>query len=207
VALGSCLVLALISTSARSRAASEPGLLFFVSGDREFVADYSRGGTPEPTFVSDVRIVPDGARGSAIQCGHTQLLAYRAPGNIYAARGTLSLFWRSREPVGATPFPVFRVGYADHSSWDMVWLRIDYNGAGLTRLSPTPARTHACHAQNRLTFRHRRPGPISRSRGRNAGDSLPSTAGRLLAGRNREFDAALTSPVRIADDQPVQVQR
>ncbi|MDQ3843230.1 MAG: LamG domain-containing protein, partial [Bacteroidota bacterium] len=26
--------------------------------------------------------------------------------------------------------PVFRVAYADHSSWDMVWLRIDYNGAG-----------------------------------------------------------------------------
>ena len=29
-----------------------------------------------------------------------------------------------------TEFPVFRVGYADHSSWDMVWLRIDYNGHG-----------------------------------------------------------------------------
>jgi hypothetical protein len=27
-------------------------------------------------------------------------------------------------------FPIFRVGYADHSSWDMVWLRIDYNGRG-----------------------------------------------------------------------------
>ena len=29
-----------------------------------------------------------------------------------------------------TAFPVFRVGYADHSSWDQVWLRIDYNGHG-----------------------------------------------------------------------------
>ena len=29
-----------------------------------------------------------------------------------------------------TEFPVFRVGYGDHSSWDMVWLRIDYNGHG-----------------------------------------------------------------------------
>lgn len=28
------------------------------------------------------------------------------------------------------PFPLFRVGFADHSSWDMVWLRIDWNGSG-----------------------------------------------------------------------------
>ena len=56
------------------------------------------------------------------------MLSYWAPGNIYAQRGTLSFYWRSREPVGKTEFPVFRVGYGDHSSWDMVWLRIDYNG-------------------------------------------------------------------------------
>jgi hypothetical protein len=51
-------------------------------------------------------------------------------GNIYAQRGTLAFSWRSRYPVGPTAFPIFRVGYADHSSWDMVWLRIDYNGEG-----------------------------------------------------------------------------
>ncbi len=33
-------------------------------------------------------------------------------------------------PVDETEFPVFRVGFADHSSWDMVWLRIDWNGHG-----------------------------------------------------------------------------
>src|SRR6185436_1939382 len=60
----------------------------------------------------------------------TQLRSYWAPGNIYAERGTLAFNWRSREPVGPTPFPIFRVAYADHSSWDMVWLRIDYNGRG-----------------------------------------------------------------------------
>ena len=58
------------------------------------------------------------------------MLSYWAPGNIFAQRGTLSFYWRSREPVGPTPFPIFRVGYGDHSSWDMVWLRIDYNGRG-----------------------------------------------------------------------------
>ncbi|MEW5981664.1 MAG: LamG-like jellyroll fold domain-containing protein [Acidobacteriota bacterium] len=106
----------------------EPGLLFYLSGSRGLTADWTAGGDPEPNFASEVEIVADGAVGPAIQCGHTQVYAYRAPGNIYAERGTLAFFWRSREPVSPTEFPVFRVGYGDHSSWDMTWLRIDYNG-------------------------------------------------------------------------------
>ncbi len=74
--------------------------------------------------------MPGGAKGSYLQCGNDQLLSYWAPGNIYSQRGTLSFYWRSRDPMDATEFPIFRVGYGDHSSWDMVWLRIDYNGHG-----------------------------------------------------------------------------
>ncbi|MBN1292340.1 MAG: hypothetical protein JXB48_10920, partial [Candidatus Latescibacteria bacterium] len=109
-----------------------PGLLFYVSGEGKedsFIADYSHG-NPEPTFLYQVNIIPDGAKGNGFQCGHKQLFAYDAPGNIYAERGTLAFYWRSREPVGEAPFPIFRVGYADHSSWDLVWLRIDWNGSG-----------------------------------------------------------------------------
>jgi hypothetical protein len=111
-----------------AQAPPEPGLLFHLSGDRGITADYSAGGTPEPNFASGVRVVPGGAKGAAIECDHMQLYSFWAPGNIYAQRGTLAFFWRAREAVGPTEFPVFRVGYADHSSWDMVWLRIDYNG-------------------------------------------------------------------------------
>jgi len=107
----------------------EPGLLFYLSGNREFVADYAAG-DPKPTFLRDVKVIPDGARGAGFECANTQLMAYKAPGNIYAERGTLAFSWRSRYPLGPTAFPIFRVGYADHSSWDMVWLRIDYNGRG-----------------------------------------------------------------------------
>ena len=57
-------------------------------------------------------------------------LAWSAPGNMLAQRGTLSFFWRAREPVGEAPFVLFRTGFADHSSWDMAFLRIDYNGHG-----------------------------------------------------------------------------
>ncbi|MCX6132449.1 MAG: VOC family protein [Ignavibacteriales bacterium] len=110
--------------------APEPGLLFYLSGDHGFNADYSAAGTATPNFLENVKIIPDGAKGAGFECGHKQLMTYRAPGNIYAERGTLSFFWRSREPVGETEFPIFRVAYADHSSWDMVWLRIDYNGHG-----------------------------------------------------------------------------
>ena len=109
---------------------AEAGLLFHVSGDRGTTADFSAGGTPEATFASEVTVIPDGAKGVALSCGDLQRLAWRAPGNIYAQRGTLSFFWRSRYAVGPTEFPIFRVGYAEHSSWDMVWLRLDYNGHG-----------------------------------------------------------------------------
>jgi hypothetical protein len=107
----------------------EPGLLFYLSGDRGLTADYAAGGNPAPNFANDqVKTLPGGARGAYLQCGDHEVLSYWAPGNIYAQRGTLSFYWRSREPVGKTEFPVFRVGHGDHSSWDMVWLRIDYNG-------------------------------------------------------------------------------
>ena len=109
---------------------AEPGLLFYLSGDSGFNADYAAGGNPVPNYQRDVKILPNGVSGSYIQCGNNQLLSYWAPGNINSQRGTLSFFWRSRDPLDETEFPVFRVGFADHSSWDMVWLRIDWNGHG-----------------------------------------------------------------------------
>jgi Concanavalin A-like lectin/glucanases superfamily len=118
------------SSDAAASSAKEPGLLFYLSGDHGFNADYAASGNPVPNYIADVKILPGGAKGSYIQCGNNQLLSYWAPGNIYAQRGTISFDWRSRDAVDETAFPIFRVGYADHSSWDQVWLRIDYNGHG-----------------------------------------------------------------------------
>jgi hypothetical protein len=106
------------------------GLLFYLSGNNGFSADAANSGNYLPNYLKDVKIIPGGAIGKGFQAEDDQLMTYWAPGNIFAQRGTLSFFWRSRYPAGKTPFPVFRVAYADHSSWDMVWLRIDYNGAG-----------------------------------------------------------------------------
>jgi hypothetical protein len=95
---------------AATEPAKESGLLFYLSGDHGFNADYAAGGDPAPNFLKDVKILPNGAKGSYVQCGNNQLLSYWAPGNIYSQRGTLSFDWRSREPVDATEFPLFRVG-------------------------------------------------------------------------------------------------
>ena len=116
--------------TAQNPAPAEPGLLFYLSGEKGTTADVAAPGTAEPNFLAEVSKIADGAKGAALECGDYQRLAFWAPGNIYAQRGTLSFFWRSRYPVGPTEFPIFRVGFADHSSWDMVWLRIDYNGHG-----------------------------------------------------------------------------
>lgn len=111
--------------------AAEPsdGLLFHLTGDKGLTADLA-GGVAAPNFADKVRIQTDAVHGPYIEAPGDQTLSWMAPGNIYAQRGTVSFYWRARDPVGPTPFPLFRVGYADHTSWDMAWLRIDWNGKG-----------------------------------------------------------------------------
>ncbi|GIL39056.1 LamG-like jellyroll fold domain-containing protein [Roseiterribacter gracilis] len=112
-----------------SAAQAANGLLFHMSGDKSLTADQA-GGVAEPNFAANVKLVPNGAVAGAIEAADDQVLSWLAPGNIYAQRGTLSFYWRARTPVGPTEFPLFRVGYADHASWDMTFLRIDWNGHG-----------------------------------------------------------------------------
>lgn len=109
---------------------NEWGLLFYLSGENGSRPQVAKG-DPEPNFFENVEIIEDGKYGKAFRCLPDQLFAYWAPGNIYAQRGTVAFFWRSRYPLGETEFPIFRVGYADHSSWDALFMRIDYNGGGI----------------------------------------------------------------------------
>jgi len=120
----------LVTAPAVARPKTNPmGLLFRASADEDLVAEIAQG-DPVPNFRSHVDIVPDGAIGGAARWQDDGYVAWKAPGNIQAQRGTLSFFWRPREPVGAAPFVLFRVGFADHTSWDMAFLRIDWNGHG-----------------------------------------------------------------------------
>ena len=123
-------VLIFLAFSLPETCCSEEGLLFHLSGDRGFTADFAKG-NPEPAFLNDISIVKDGAVGPGYRAPHiTQLFAYDAPGNMYAERGTFSFFWRPRDPVGKAPFHLVQVGPSDHSDLVMTWLRIDYNGEG-----------------------------------------------------------------------------
>ena len=110
-------------------AAPAPGLLFHMSADKSLTAEVAKG-DPVPNFADHYKIVPNGRMGSALATDDENVVAWKAPGNIYAQRGTVSFFWRARTPVGRAPFALFRVGFADHTSWDMTFLRIDYNGHG-----------------------------------------------------------------------------
>jgi hypothetical protein len=127
--------------------AQTPQLLFHVSADEDFVAD-TAAGDAVPNFKDKVKLVANGARGSAIEWADDGVLSWNAPGNIYAQRGTLGFSWRSRYAVGEAPFVIFRVGYADHSSWDMAWLRIDWNGQGFDAFV-----TDANLARTRVSFK------------------------------------------------------
>jgi hypothetical protein len=112
-----------------------PELLFYVSARDSLTADQA-GGDAEPNFRDGITRThtgiqdAQGNQGWAIEWADEGVLSWNAPGNIYAQRGTLSFFWRAGYPLGEAPFVIFRVGYADHSSWDMAWLRIDWNGSG-----------------------------------------------------------------------------
>jgi len=118
-----------VAGPAQATTLPEPTLVFHVSGERGLAADTAQG-DPTPKFLDKVRPIPDGALGQGLHADDDGVVSWNAPGNIQAQRGTLSFFWRSGYPVGVAPFVIFRVGFADHTSWDMAFLRIDWNGHG-----------------------------------------------------------------------------
>jgi hypothetical protein len=180
---------------AQTGGARPDGLLFHMSADRGPVADFAVG-QAEPTFAD--RIVPrpsGGAGGGYIEGTDDQQLAWSAPGNIFAQRGTLAFDWRARYATGPTPFVLFRVGYANHSSWDMTFLRIDWNGSGFdafvtdTNLS-------------RVRVSYTLPGALEPDRWMHLAFSWDETAGVVLfVDGERVAAQATTAPLDAALDQ------
>ncbi|MDV3467206.1 LamG domain-containing protein [Stenotrophomonas sp. C3(2023)] len=143
-----------LATSTPVLAAQTPTLLFHVDASHGLDAVVASG-EAVPNFRDKVQVVDDAALGKAIQWQDDGVLAWDAPGNIQAQRGTLAFDWRPRYAVGEAPFVIFRVGYADHSSWDMAWLRIDWNGQGFDAFV-----TDANLARTRVSFKlDKRPDP------------------------------------------------
>jgi hypothetical protein len=130
VVLGALIIGGAPAVHAASAADQEPGLLFRYSADHGLAADFARGES-QPNFADKVKVIAAGRVGPGLQAAGDEVLSWQAGANIFAQRGTLSFFWRARDPIGQNPFPLFRVGYADHTSWDMMWLRMDWNGHGI----------------------------------------------------------------------------
>ena len=123
------LLAALLLTAAPAAAQDRHGLLFRVSADRDLTAE-TAAGDPRPNFRSGVTVVPDGAIGGAARWADDGYVSWNAPANMRGVQGTVAFWWRAREPLGRAPFNIFRVGFADHSSWDAAFLRVDWNGHG-----------------------------------------------------------------------------
>ncbi|HEX2583596.1 MAG TPA: LamG-like jellyroll fold domain-containing protein, partial [Steroidobacteraceae bacterium] len=107
----------------------DDGILFRLSADTSLKADYAQGDA-QPNFLSHVSVVNNGKVNGAAQWEDDGVGTWNAAANVYARRGSVAFYWRSRTPVGEAPFNIFRIGFADHSSWDMAFLRIDWNGHG-----------------------------------------------------------------------------
>lgn len=107
----------------------EDALTFLWTGENGFDADFARMGG-KADFCRNAEVKADERFGHVLSCEDRVCMAWRAPGNLYARAGAVSFYWRAGDPMDATPFPIFRVGYADHSSWDAVFLRIDWNDGG-----------------------------------------------------------------------------
>ncbi|WP_267388739.1 LamG-like jellyroll fold domain-containing protein [Sphingomonas sp. GC_Shp_3] len=133
--------------AAMAQDSPDDGLLFSLSGEHGTTAETGHGGTA-PLIVSKVGTTPDGRVGKALRPASGFALAWPAPGNMYAQHGTLSFFFRAGTPVGTTPFPIFRAGSADGTSWDMTFLRIDWNGHGFDAFV-----TDTGLARTRVSFR------------------------------------------------------
>ena len=131
LALGAAIGFGVSAAPAQDEAPGQSGLLYangFATPDASTVIA-SGGG--KPSFLDRAKVLPGGPHGhNYLQLADDGVIAWRAPGNIYAQRGTLAFAWRARTPLGKAPFPIFRVGYGDHTSWDMTWLRLDWNGHG-----------------------------------------------------------------------------
>lgn len=142
-------ILASVSWSGVAVAQSDDGtgLLFSLSGEQGTTAETGRGGT-SPLIASNIATIADGRVGKALHPNSGFTLAWPAPGNVYAQRGTLAFFFRAKDPLGATPFPIFRVGGSDGTSWDMTFLRIDWNGHGFDAFV-----TDTGLARTRVSFR------------------------------------------------------
>jgi hypothetical protein len=126
---GAALLGCLLGIGASAAPAGDGGLLFHLSFNHGLTADTSRGAA-DANIADRAPVVPGDAHGAYLQLADDGVVSWHAPGNIYAQRGTLAFLWRARTPLGRAPFPIFRVGYGDHTSWDMTWLRIDWNGHG-----------------------------------------------------------------------------
>jgi hypothetical protein len=112
-------------------AAEESPLLFFASFEKNAVANYA-GGDEVPLQSSGLKMTRDGRRGNALLLEPLSTFSYDAPGNLYAARGTVAFWWKSDYLSEKYPFSILRVSRSIDSRSDYTFLDLAWNGKGLS---------------------------------------------------------------------------
>ena len=102
--LSRCLLLAVALAAGPATAADGPTLLFHVDANQGLQATVAHG-EAIPNFRDRVAVVDDGVRGKAIQWQDDGVLAWDAPGNILAQRGTLAFALSGVLEAMTTPSP------------------------------------------------------------------------------------------------------
>ncbi|MFN8005848.1 MAG: LamG-like jellyroll fold domain-containing protein [Terriglobia bacterium] len=112
------------------QADEDSSLLFYASFDKNVVADAAFG-DDTPLVSQSARIVREGRKDRAVYIDNDGMISYDAPGNVYAERGTISFWWKLDEPLGATPFSILRVSFAQQVSWDYAFVHLFWSGESL----------------------------------------------------------------------------
>jgi hypothetical protein len=108
----------------------ENQLTLYASFDKNVIADQSVG-DETPLTSQSAKVIREGKKSGALSLEIGSILTYDAPGNVYAERGTLGLWWKLDEPLGRTPFPIVLVSQLRPGSSEYDFIRLLWTGEDL----------------------------------------------------------------------------
>jgi len=103
---------------------------FYASFDKNILGDQAVG-DESPLANQNLKVVREGKKGGAALLEIGSVLSYDAPGNVYAERGTVGLWWKLDEPLGRTPFSIVRISQTAQSNPEYSFIHLFWSGEDL----------------------------------------------------------------------------
>jgi hypothetical protein len=105
-------------------------LSFYASFEKNTIADMANG-DEVPLQAQSVKRSREGRRGYGALLEPGSYLSYDAPGNVYAARGTVGFWWKSDDILGNVPFSLLRISQAQKSAHGFAFADLGWTGTTL----------------------------------------------------------------------------